>query len=260
MDIDLEKAKKEFLKYTENYDLKNENIKRKREHSLRVMNISIQIAKQLELNQEQIELAALIGLLHDIARFEQYTQYKTYKDSLSFDHGDYGEKILEKDIRRYIQSDKYDNIIKKAVKNHNKYSLEKGLDKEEMLFSRLIRDADKIDILYESVEMFWKGEESEVEESKISNKAIEQFKKQMLFKKDKIKNHSAIDEVLTVIAFIFDIQFKSSLEIIKNENYINNILNRYKMKDEHTTKTLEELRIIANYYINEQIQGGSKCQ
>ena len=29
MKIDLEKAKKEFLKYTENYDLTNENINRK---------------------------------------------------------------------------------------------------------------------------------------------------------------------------------------------------------------------------------------
>ena len=37
---------------------------------------------------KEIELAGLIGLLHDIARFEQFTKYQTFNDRLSFDHGD----------------------------------------------------------------------------------------------------------------------------------------------------------------------------
>lgn len=40
MIIDIEKAKQKFIGYSENYDLKNENIKRKQTHSLRVMEIS----------------------------------------------------------------------------------------------------------------------------------------------------------------------------------------------------------------------------
>lgn len=55
MKIDLEKAKNEFLKYVENYDLEDENIKRKKFHSLRVMEISERIAKSLKLNQEEID-------------------------------------------------------------------------------------------------------------------------------------------------------------------------------------------------------------
>ena len=86
MSINLEKAKKEFIKYTENYDLENSRIKGKQTHSLRVMEISRQIAEGLKLSQEEIELATLIGLLHDIARFEQFTQYHTYRDMESFDH------------------------------------------------------------------------------------------------------------------------------------------------------------------------------
>ncbi len=159
MSIDLDKAKEEFIKYTEYYDLTNENIERKQKHSLRVMQISEQIAKSLELSQEEIKLATLIGLLHDIARFEQYTKYKTFRDLDSIDHGDYGAEILQHDMRKYIETDKYDNIIKVAIKNHNKYQIEDGLSEAEKLFSKIIRDADKIDIYYESAEMFWKEKE-----------------------------------------------------------------------------------------------------
>ena len=155
MDINMENAKEEFIKYTENYDLTDENLGGKQKHSLRVMQISEEIARDLKLNQEEIKLAALIGLLHDIARFEQYTKYKTFRDLDSIDHGDYGAKILEKEIRKYIELPQYDEIIIKAVKNHNKYKMEDGLSEKEELFAKIIRDADKIDILFEICK-FWK--------------------------------------------------------------------------------------------------------
>ena len=118
MYINLEKAKDEFIRYTENNDLQNEHIKGKQEHSIRVMEISKQIAEGLHLSQEEIEIATLIGLLHDIARFEQYTKYNTFIDLKSFDHGDYGAEILEKELKKYRKTNKYDDIIIKAVKNN----------------------------------------------------------------------------------------------------------------------------------------------
>ena len=252
--INLEKAKQEFIKYTENYDLKNEHIERKQLHSLRVMGISRQIAEGLELSQEEIDLATLIGLLHDIARFEQYTQYHTYKDMLSIDHGNFGAKILEKDISKYIESNKYDNIIIKAVKNHNKFKIEEDLTPKEELFAKIIRDADKIDIFYESVEMFWKGTEKEVENSKISEDVIQQINNFSQTKRK--KEETPIDNIMRVIAFIFDMNFKASFEILKKEDYINKIINRYNLKDEYTKQKVEEIRIMANKYINEKIKEG----
>ena len=152
MCINLKNAKQEFIRYTEKYDLNNEHIKGKQEHSIRVMNISRQIAESLKLTPEEIEVATLIGLLHDIARFEQYKKYGTFKDLESIDHGDFGAEILEKDIRKYIENNKYDEIIIKAVKNHNKFKIEEGLTYEEELFAKIIRDADKLDLFYHSVE------------------------------------------------------------------------------------------------------------
>lgn len=247
MNIDLEKAREEFLKYTEKFNLEDEPVKRKQQHSLRVMEMSKKIATKIGLTQEKIDLATLIGLLHDIARFEQYTKYKTFRDLESIDHGDLGAEILQKDIRKYIENDKYDEIIIKSVKNHNKYKIEDGLTKKEELFAKIVRDADKIDIFYESVVMFWKGKEEQVEESIISKDTTEQFGDFVQIKKT--KNDTAIDNVIRVIAFIFDMNFKPSFQILKEEDYINKILNRYDFKDEYTKQKVEEIRRIANEYV-----------
>ena len=250
--MNLEKAKEEFLNYTENYDLENHNLKRKQLHSLRVMEISKLIAKKIGLSQEEIELAAVIGLLHDIGRFEQFTQHNTYKDLNSLDHGDLGANILQKDIRKYVETEEYDEIIIKAIKNHNKYEIEKGLTDKEELFAKIVRDADKIDIFYESVEFFWKGNEYQVEQSIISENIIEQFEN---FSQVKNNIHETeIDDIVKIIAFIFDINFKASFEILKENDYINKILNRYKIKDEYTKEKIEEIRKIANVYIEQRVE------
>ena len=127
--IDLLNAKKEFKKYMGNYDLVNSEIERKVGHSYRVAEISGEIARSLNLTDEEIELATLIGLLHDIGRFEQQTRYGTYDDTYSIDHGKLGVEILEENnyVRNYIKDDKYDNIIKTSIYNHNKYDIENTL-------------------------------------------------------------------------------------------------------------------------------------
>lgn len=48
-------------------------------------------------------------------------------------------------IRNFIEDSQYDNIIKKAIENHSKLSIEEGLDKRVLLHSKIIRDADKLD-------------------------------------------------------------------------------------------------------------------
>ena len=99
------------------------------------------------MNQENIELAKLIALLHDIGRFEQVKQTNDFLDSNNFDHANYGVKVLFEDklIRKFIENNEYDNIIKKAIYNHNKYKIEENLNDAELLHSKIIRDADKLD-------------------------------------------------------------------------------------------------------------------
>ena len=245
--INLEKAKKEFKKYISNYDLKNPDIERKVGHSYRVAEISGKIARSLHLTDEEVELAILIGLLHDIGRFEQYTKYQTYRDADSIDHAKLGVEILENNqyLRSFIKETSYDSIIKKAIFNHNKYEIEKGLDDKTLIFCEIIRDSDKLDIFYEADEMYW--EDREFVEDGISEKVLKDYlQEKAILNQDKI---TKIDKVLGIISFIYDIYFVKSFDIIKQNDYINKIMNKFVIKNKTVKEQFDMLRKISNNYI-----------
>lgn len=252
--IDLDKAEKEFIKYSERFNIQDSLLKRKQLHSLRVGDLSRQIAQKMKLSDEEIQIATLIGLLHDIARFEQFTKYGTFRDRESIDHGDLGVAILKKDdyIKTYIEDEKYKDIIYVAIKNHNKYKIEENLTDEELFFSKLIRDADKIDILYECISIFWKGKEESINQSILSNEMYEQFKKQKLIKIEKDRNYNTIDDMLITLAYTFDINFKESYKYIKEQDYINRIMQRFNFKNIETKEKVKELINLLNKYIENE--------
>ena len=245
--IDLEKAKNEFINYTNNYDSTNVHIARKIGHTFRVMEWSKKIAESLNLSKEDIDLATLIGLLHDLARFEQRRLYDTFSDSKSVDHGDLAVTILEENeyIRKYIEDNQYDDIIKTAVKNHNKFKIEDGLDEKTLLHSKIVRDADKIDIMYEGVHMFYKepDEIEQIENLPIAEEYYNQFidRKQIFRKKDP----TVLDGMICLFSFIFDLNFEFSKKSIVEGNYINDILNRFNFKNEQTKMQIEEIKKIS---------------
>ena len=251
--IDLEKCKKEFLKYTEKFDFEKEGIKRKQLHSLRVMEECKKVAKALKLNEEEIELAELIGLLHDIGRFEQYNRENEQCNEMLLDHANLGVEILVKDdyIKKYIDDKHYIPIILKAIKNHNKLEIEDDLNEEELLYAKIIRDADKLDIFYEGVEIYWntKKEKENIENSKISSKIEEQLKNEKQVKKLGNEKNDTVDSLLMLLSYIYDINFRETLEIIDKENYVNKILNRFDFKDEKTKEQIEELKEILLKFI-----------
>ena len=96
----------EFTKYVSNYDLNDSKIRLKYNHCIRVMNLSHKYATILGFSKTDIELATLIGLLHDIGRFEQIKQYDSYDDLKTIDHADYSVEQLFKH-----------NLIEKFWKN-----------------------------------------------------------------------------------------------------------------------------------------------
>ena len=249
--INIEKAEMEFDNYVKNYDINNKNINQKFHHSHRVKQIAEEIAKSLNFSEEEIKLAKLIGLLHDIARFEQYTKFQTFSDLKSRDHGDYGVEILKQNnfIRKFIETDEYDNIIFKAIKNHNKLKIEEGLDKKELLYSKIVRDADKLDIYYETIIMFYNDINSlkNIETGVINNDQIASIKKNQLIIR-KLKDNQ-MEEMIMILGFTFDLNFKYSYEIMYKEDYINKIINRFNFKNEETRKKIEIIRNEINNYI-----------
>lgn len=254
--VNIEEAKKEFIKYVDNYDLTKEMISLKKKHSLRVMEVATKIAQKENFTEEEVEVATLIGLLHDIARFRQYTEYQTFKDAQSFDHGDIAVEILEKDdyLRKFIETNKYDDIIKLAIKNHNKFAIEDGLTDEQNKFAKLIRDADKLDIFFIASEVLWKNEKEKMENFIINPEIKQNLNEQKMIKNNQYAKIEYADSILRMLGYMFDVNFKSSFKIIKEENYIDRMVTRFKFKDEYTQKEMLNAGKQMNQYILTKIQ------
>lgn len=253
--MNIENAKKEFELFVQQYDLEYPKMQRKLRHSYRVMENAGKIAESLNLCEDEIEIAKLIGLLHDIGHFETIKIKDILKESTKIDHGDFGIEILQKEnyIRKFIEEDKYDNIILKAIKNHNKFKTEDGLSERELLFSKIIRDADKLDIFYEGAEIFWTNpdEIEEVNNSEISDSLLKLFMDYCIIDRTKIVTKA--DGILNFISFIFDINYKYDFEVLKKENYINRMLDKFIFKNEITASKMKEVRKIVNEYIEKQL-------
>ena len=96
--INIDNAKKVFLQYVKKYDITNGRIRLKMEHILHVADNSKMIAQNIGLDNEKVKLAELIGLFHDIGRFEQARVYDTFSDKDSgVDHAAYSLKVLYDD-------------------------------------------------------------------------------------------------------------------------------------------------------------------
>ena len=144
------KAANAFDTYVSNYDSDNPMIFQKAAHSYRVAQIAERIARSLG-QEDLIDFAWLLGLLHDIGRFEQVKRYNTFADSQSVDHAELGADILFKEglIDRFPTEtlpEGWQNIAETAIRLHNKLALPDGLDKDTETLSNILRDADKVDI------------------------------------------------------------------------------------------------------------------
>ncbi len=246
----MKEALNEFTKYTNPYKQYGEMIDLKIKHTKRVTDLCVEIAKSLKLSKEGEDIAYLCGLLHDIGRFEQWKNYETFSDMKSIDHGDLGYKILkEKDyISVYTENEKYKKIILKAVKYHNKFALPKNLTKEERLFAKLIRDADKIDILKLAVEDAF---HMPPDDTKISDKVWEHLQRKESILRENVKTRA--DRLAVFLAFPFDINYSYSFQVLKEKNYMNLCMDRLEEEaSEEFKKQIEYLRPIMNQYIEER--------
>ena len=256
--IDINKSKKAFKAFISNYETQpGHNLKVV--HTYHVSNNAKYIAEQLNLSKEDIELAELIGLLHDIGRFEELKVMNGF-DSVKFNHAEYGVKMLFEDnlIRSFIEDSKYDEIIKNAILNHNKLKIDDNLDEKSLLHSKIIRDADKLDNyrvkVDEPIEEIFAGKvnsKEEVENSPISDKVYETLKNEKCI--DIHDRVYPLDYWLCVLAFTFDLNFKETFKVVKDNNYINRIMDRFNCTNPDSIEKLKEVKNILNNYIDRKI-------
>lgn len=263
MNIELIKrqAKERFAAYTADYDLSQPKMALKAKHTYKVAQLCEEIARAEGLSEEDILVAWMCGLLHDIGRFEQVTRFDTFYDSESVDHAHLSYEILfgtdsvgedqrcfpdeklEPMIREFIPEDTYDNEIGKAIWWHAAFRYPESLTEREKLFAGIIRDADKIDILRVNLEtplsQIHNLPEEEFYSSEVTPEVFQAFKEHHCVLRS-IKK-TPIDNVVSYISLFWELEFLRSREIAIEQGYLAQLAN-FQSKNKDTLAVFSEIR------------------
>ena len=256
--MNYDNAKKYFEKFlNENFDIKNEKINHKINHTYNVVDNAKYLCRCLNLDKTNTELALIIALLHDIGRFDQAKEMKTFREDITnFDHATLAVKLLfEKgEIKNYVADEQFYPIIEKAIANHSKYILdETGMTDIEILHSKIIRDADKIDSFraktVDDIYTMANITKEDIENSIVTEKVYNTFKEhKTILSRDR---QTALDIWVSYIAFIYGLEFKGSYELIYKKDYLNKLFNRFEYKVDNST--VHELKKCAFEYLNNKL-------
>lgn len=228
MKIDRERALKTFREYVSYYNAEDEKVRLKIEHTYRVADLCEKIALWLKLPEEDVDLAWLIGLLHDIGRFEQLRNYGTFNDAQSINHAQYGAEILftQGKIRDYLREDTEDELIRAAVAYHSEYRVPEGLEAGTEQFCHIIRDADKIDILKVNVEFpleeIYNVSSEELRGGQVTAEVMESFEEEHAVLRSLKK--TAVDNVVGHISLVYELVFPVSLKLVEEQGYLEKLM------------------------------------
>jgi len=205
-----------------------QNIDMKEGHTKRVCKEIVTIGIQLGLNDDEQRLAEIIGLLHDIGRFEQYARYKTFMDKKSENHAELGIKILDKcDVLKSFDKP-VQEIILQAIKHHNRPSLPLGETDRWLFYAKLIRDADKLDILKVVTDYYYQSQRNRAIELDLPDTPgfSEEVYRDLICKRtvDMKYVRNLNDIKLLQVGWIFDINFQPTIDSIIERGYLDMIL------------------------------------
>jgi len=233
-----------FWNFVNKYDTKNTNILRKIVHSFQVADICFFIACKMELNEEERNFCYLMGLLHDLGRFEQWKNYKTFDDVISIDHGDLSASIIEKisTDELLIDKDKKELLIQSIKYHTKKYD---GNDEKIIFYNSLLNNADS----FANVTTCANGAQQVLQTKDGYTKEIyEGFINRDLMRKYSPK--TKLDRCLSLTACIYYVKFDFLREEIINKKYINVIyetLSKYLNDEDKNVYKIAINEMMKNY-------------
>ena len=221
----------------------------KEKHTGYVTANCVELAKFLKLSTHDTELAEIIGLFHDVGRFRQYSIYKTFNDADSEDHADLALKVIDElEFFKELSAPDYE-LVKFAIQNHNKKVVAPTDDERKILFAKIIRDADKLDI-YRVLEPFLAQENADKMPQFIKSKGnlvadispdfVENFVTGEQADYRKIRTNG--DRKIVRLMWIYDINFSWTMRKIIERGYIDKIVENLPM-DEKIAEGVRRLKL-----------------
>ena len=227
--FDILKAKESFMNYVRQFDLTNDKIHLKLVHTLEVVRTTEYLCLYENITGVERDLAYLIALLHDIGRFEQIKRFNSFDDR-NIDHAKLGVQVLFKEgmIRNFIDDDQYDEIIEKAIAYHSLYKIPNNLEPSLLKQVLLIRDSDKLDNFrvknIESIQTLFSISDADFYSQRVSQNILKDIENHTLILKE--NRHNEVDMWVSYMAFVFDLNFKSSYLFIRENDYIHRNMER----------------------------------
>lgn len=245
----LPRLKSWFAEYARRYNSDDpnvqENIKLKAEHTLKVCEAIRDIGSSLHLSKKDLCLAETTGLFHDIGRFEQYRRYRTFFDNKSQNHADLGVKVL-RDTQILDGLEPYDvDLIMFAVGNHNLASLPDGESARRLLFLKLLRDADKVDI-WRVVTDYYRNKGNnrnraiELDLPDVDHVSIPVYETLLNEKIVQMADLKTLQDFkLLQIGWIYDVNFPRTFQIIREKQYLRAIRDALPRESRPATEVYE---------------------
>ena len=226
--IDRNLVLNEFKSYVADYDINDDKIRLKVVHTYKVAENSERIARSLGISEEDVDLAWLIGMLHDIGRFEQLRRFHTFVDADSIDHAAFGADLLFEEglVRRFVEDTKYDDIIENAIRAHNLYVLDEDEDERRLMFSKIIRDADKVDIYRVNdafpKEVVYDTTTEILAKAALTDEVVEASLKHMTVHRS-LKRTPA-DTIVGHLSLVYGIYYPESLRMLEEQGYLKKLM------------------------------------
>ena len=207
-----------------------QGIRIKREHTGYVTAIARELAKHLELSEHDVQLAEIMGLFHDVGRFRQYSIYKTFNDAQSEDHADLGLKVLAEEMPYMADLSAEDaDLVRYAIKYHNKKEIPADATGKYLLFAKLLRDADKLDI-YRVLAPFLDPENADKAPKFMKSKSTDLISPDFIdaFVEGKQADYHMLktlgDRRLVRLLWVYDVNFGWTLQKMVERGYIQKVI------------------------------------
>lgn len=204
-----------FWNLIKKYELNENNILRKVIHSFDVAKNCFSVACNKRLKENERNLCYLIGLLHDIGRFEQWTKFKTYDDNQSVDHGELSYDILNNlDCECLFNLNKDEvNILKESIRFHTKPYL--GKNKKTIKFNDILKDSDAFSNVVSTANGM---QQMIVEKNGYTIEILNAFKDRKLL--NGFSPQTKLDRCLRLLACCYYIKDSYIRKLIIESNYI----------------------------------------
>ena len=219
-----------FAQYCSSFYSENENDQRhfllKEVHTRNVCANIIRLAAEEGLEGDRLLLAETVAILHDVGRFEQYHQFRTFRDSISVNHAALGAEIIrEIDLLADLLPHERE-VVNHAVACHNAFTIPKNSQGDQLFFLQLLRDADKLDIWRVFIENFQQPVEKRsavVElgfpnEPHCSQDVLEMVARRELVPLSSVRTLS--DFKFVQLSWVFDLTFTESYRIVAERDIV----------------------------------------